>query len=333
MNHGFIDLESSGIFGVAGAVFENSSKGSVRGSGTLDLSLSSGVVFDGTLSPGLSPGILTVDGSMDVGTNTMIDIEIGGVTPGVDLDRLDLTGILGADGTLAASLVGPYQPAEGERFQVLTFDQLNGWFETVDLPPLMHLLEWNVDVGVHEVGLEVFCQGTQLGIQLVADRDPVSVGYEVIVEARVTNRSKVPATNVVVSNELPAELSYRADLSSPACTLIGSTVECSIASLPPGKSSIFVIAVEPVVAGPVDSTGWVSAWECDTDASDDGSTTTIGAVAAAPCDANDDLSIDADDVVAAVGHIFGQRADGNPDCRLANGVTADDLAAIIEASQ
>ena len=57
------------------------------------------------------------------------------------------------------------------------------------------------------------------------------------------------------------------------------------------------------------------------------------AVAAEPCDANFDLTVDPDDLVPAVGHIFGSPASGNPDCRLGNGVTADDLAAIIEASQ
>ena len=333
VNHGFIDIETDGVFGVTNAIFDNPPSGWVRGMGTLDLSQSSGVIFDGTLSPGLSPGILTIDGSMNVGTNTMIPIEIGGETPGSNLDRLDLTGTLGAAGSLAVLLDPPYQPSGGERYQILTFDQLNGWFEKVDLPQLMHLLVWDVDIDEHEVGLEVLCQGTQLGIELAVDRDPVSVGYEVIVQARVSNHSQVSATSVVVSNALPADLAFRPDLSSPECLLIGSTVECSILSLAPAASSDLQIAVEPVVAGPVDSIGLVSAWECDTDASDDQAMATIIAVAAVPCDANDDLSIDADDVVAAVGHIFGERADGNPDCRLADGITADDLAAIIEASQ
>ena len=83
----------------------------------------------------------------------------------------------------------------------------------------------------------------------------------------------------------------------------------------------------------MDNTGLVTAWECDTDATDDQATATIDVVAAEPCDANYDFSIDADDLAPAVGHIFGEIADGNPDCRLANGITADDLAAIIEASQ
>ena len=333
VNLGFIDLEAGGIFALTDAVFDNPFAGWIRGSGTLDLAEAAGVVFDGTLSPGLSPGVLTIDGSVDVGTNTMIAIEVGGEAPGSNLDRLDLTGTLGAGGALAVTLIDPYQPAGGERYQVLTFDHLNGWFDKVDLPQLLHMLEWNVDIGESEVGLEVVCEGTQLSIENAADRDPVSVGYEVIIQTGVHNHSLVTATDVVVSNVLPAELTFRADLSSQECVLIGATVECSIVSLAPAATWNPVIALEPVLAGQVDNTGWVGAWECDTDDSDDHAVVTIRVVAAEPCDANDDLSIDADDLVPAVGHIFGTTAAGNPDCRLAGGITADDLAAIIVASQ
>ena len=333
VNWGLIDLELGGILALTDAVFDNPSSGEVSGSGILDLTEVSGVTFDGTLSPGHSPGILTVDGSMDVGTNTRVEIEVGGVVPGSNLDRLDFTGNLGADGELDVALINPYHPVGGERYQVLTYDHLDGWFSKVTLPPLMHLLAWNVDVGEYEVGLEVVCQGTQVGIDFAADRNPVSLGYEVIYRARVSNSSQVTATDLVISNDLPAELSYRPDLSSSECVLVGSTVECHIASLAPATTWDFFIGAESILTGSVESTGLVDAWECDTDSSDDQATATTEVVAAEPCDANYDLSIDSDDLVPAVGHIFGERADGNPDCRLANGITADDLAAIIEASQ
>ncbi len=91
--------------------------------------------------------------------------------------------------------------------------------------------------------------------------------------------------------------------------------------------------MEPVAAGSYATTVGVAAWECDTDATDDQAVATVDVVAAEPCDANYDLGVDSDDLVPAVGHIFGVTAAGNPDCRLGNGITADDLAAIIEASQ
>ncbi len=262
-----------------------------------------------------------------------INIEVGGESPGFNLDRLDLTGALGANGALEVSLIGPFQPLGGERFQILVFDRLEGWFDKLSLPQLMHMLAWNVDVSGHEVGLEVVCHGTQLAIVLAADRDPVSVGHEVLLEVNVANFSSVLATDVVAGATLPPELTFRQDLSSPECGLIGAAVECSTPSLGPGASWHPVIAMEPVLSGMAVSGGWVDAWECDTDDSDDSATATIFAVAAMPCDANDDANIGAGDLVPAVKHIFGERAEGNPDCRLANGITADDLAAIIVASQ
>jgi len=332
-NVGLIEIEADGTFALTDAVFDSSSTGQISGSGLLDLTQADAFVFNGTLSPGLSPGILTIDGQIQEGPDAVIMIEVGGQSPGMNLDRLDVTGDLGADGALEVTLLGPYHPAGGESFQVLTFDHLNGWFAKVNLPQLMHLLTWDVNLGEHELVLEVSCEGTQLGIGVAADRNPVSIGHEFIYQTWVMNHSLVEATNIVVIDTLPPELMYRSDLSSPECVLVGSTVECSRASLAPMASWELFIAVEAVVAGSIDNTVWVGAWECDTDATDDQATASVETVAAEPCDANYDLAIDSDDLVPAVGHIFGEIADGNPDCRLANGITADDLAAIIEAGQ
>jgi uncharacterized repeat protein (TIGR01451 family) len=169
-------------------------------------------------------------------------------------------------------------------------------------------------------------------MDLAADRDPVSVGYEVVYLARVTNLSSVTATDLVVVDPLPPELAFRADLSSPECQLVGSTVECSLGSLAPAATWSLAIGVEPAVTGSLSNTTAVETWECDTFGGDNQAYEQIEVVAAAPCDANYDLAVTGDDLVPAVGHIFGVAAPGNPDCRLAGGITADDLAAIIDAS-
>ncbi len=97
-NFGFFDLESNGTLTMVDVAFDNPSSGQIRGSGILELKAASSVSFDGTLSPGFSPGILTVDGSLDPGANARLAIEIGGETPGSEHDRLDLTGAFGAGG-------------------------------------------------------------------------------------------------------------------------------------------------------------------------------------------------------------------------------------------
>jgi uncharacterized repeat protein (TIGR01451 family) len=332
VNYGLYEIHQGGGLYIVDAAFQNPPDGEVAGSGLFDISAADGVFFDGILSPGLSPGILDVAGSIALQPNARLPIEIGGETPGTELDRLDVSGSFGAGGTLDVSLIAPYHPFGGERFQIATFDQLSGWFSDVVLPPLSNLLGWQIDATTSDIGLQVVCQGTQIGMDLVADRDPVSVGYEVVYLARVTNLSSVAATDLVVLDTLAPELTFRPDLSSPECTLVGTTVECARDTLDPSAVWQLAIAVEPVVTGPVGNTSIVDAWECDTFVGDNQATALVDVVAAAPCDANYDLAVTGDDLDPAVGHIFGVDAPGNPDCRLAGGITADDLAAIIDAS-
>lgn len=332
INHGLYEIHEGGGLYIVHAAFQNPSDGEVAGSGVLDISDADGVFFDGTMSPGLSPGTFDVAGTIGFQPNAQLPIEIGGETPGVEHDRLDVSDTFGAGGTLDVSLIAPYHPFGGERFQIATFHQLSGWFSDVVLPPLSNLLGWQIDATSSDIGLQVVCQGTQVGIDLVADRDPVSVGYEVVYIARVSNLSSVAATDLVVLDTLAPELTFRPDLSSPECTLVGTTVECVRAALDPAAVWPLAIGVEPVVTGSVGTTSIVDTWECDTFVGDNQATAFVDVVAAAPCDANYDLAVTGDDLVPAVGHIFGVDAPGNPDCRLAGGITADDLAAIIDAS-
>jgi uncharacterized repeat protein (TIGR01451 family) len=313
--------------------FENQATAQITGSGQLDLSQATVLPFNGLLSPGSSPGILTVDGALEEGPDATVLIEIGGEIPGSSLDRLDVTGALTIDGLLDVDLLAPYHPVGGEQYQILTFDQSLGWFDSVDLPALQHMLYWDIVTSSQDVWLEVLCDGTQLGVVMTADNDPVSVGEDVTYHVIVTNHSTVTATGIVVTDVLPPELVFEQMLSSPECALVGSTVECNIAEMLTGSTWAFSIVAEAAVAGPIENTVTVESWECDIEPSNNQSTVTINAVLAEPCDSNYDLAIDSDDVESAVHHIFGQTAPGNPDCRQGGGVGADDVSAIIEECQ
>ncbi|HSN54857.1 MAG TPA: DUF11 domain-containing protein [Candidatus Sulfomarinibacteraceae bacterium] len=329
VNHGSWVIHEGGLIEIVGAVFETTASGRLSGGGLLDVDQAAAAVFAGELSPGLSTGIFDVEGSLGLLGDALVAIEIGGTTAGAGFDRLALTGTLAADGELSASLLKSYQPSQGDRFPILTFSQLAGWFETILLPPLPNSLTWFVDVQPSEVALEVLCSGTDLGVATAPDRDPVSVGYEMVYRVTVVNHSTVTATHLVVDIPLPAELLFRADLSSTECSLVGGAVECTRPELSPSASWQLDVGVEAVMTGTVASTASVAAWQCDTFAGNDQATALVEVVAAAPCDANYDLAVDSDDLEPSVGHIFGEDAPGNPDCRLGGGITADDLAAII----
>jgi uncharacterized repeat protein (TIGR01451 family) len=333
VNAGLVDIGLASTVSAENVSYHNQASAQVAGTGLLDLSQATVLPFNGQVSPGSSPGILTIDGVLGLGPTADILIEIGGKIPGSSHDRLDVTGPLTADGLLQVDLLGSYHPTGGEQFQILTSAQLHDWFQTVELPELQHMLIWDVLTQAGDVWLEVGCQGTQLAVEIMADKDPVSLGEILTYDVTVTNQSAVTATDIVVTDVLPVSLLFHQGQSSPECVLVGNTVECAVAALLPQSATSLSIVTEPVSTGSIDNSVNVEAWECDVDPSNNSALVSVQAVAAEPCDANYDLVIDSDDLEPAVHHIFGLTAPGNPDCRQGGGIGADDLAAIIEESQ
>ncbi|MEX1309499.1 MAG: hypothetical protein AB1Z65_03685 [Candidatus Sulfomarinibacteraceae bacterium] len=334
VNFGLVDLKTGGELTLTGAIFDNPEPGGLTGGGVLDLTAAApGSVFAGTLNPGSSPGIFTVQGDFTEGSSAQIVIEIGGTAPGAEVDRLDVTGTLSADGNIEVGLLHPYHPVGGEQFQVVTFDSLTGGFDSILLPPLQYLLTWDVVTTAQAIRLDVGCQGTQLGVDIVADNNPVSIGDDATFFLTVANLSSTAGTNVVVTDALPPNLVFNQPLSSPGCVAVGSSVECTIATLPAGAVWPITIVATAAVAGAVTNPVLVDSWECDVAPDDNLASVQIDVVAAVRCDANYDLSIDSDDVAASVDYIFGAAVPGNPDCRIGGGVTADDLAATIVVAQ
>jgi hypothetical protein len=112
--------------------------GYLTGTGTTfaDVAFIQGSVF----SPGHSPGQLTVDGTLRLGTaedqTSVTQIEIGGVTPGDGFDQIIQSGGDGVrlGGTLEVSVIDDFQYRlrNVDSFEILTSDQdVNGSFANV----------------------------------------------------------------------------------------------------------------------------------------------------------------------------------------------------------
>jgi fibronectin-binding autotransporter adhesin len=83
----------------------------------------------GTLSPGNSPGTLTVNGNFSQGPNGVFNVEI---LSAQDYSRLVVTGHASLDGTLHLTLASGFRPAPGESFTVLSARQgISGTFRTI----------------------------------------------------------------------------------------------------------------------------------------------------------------------------------------------------------
>jgi hypothetical protein len=100
----------------------------LQGSGTMPGSVSS----RGRVSPGQSPGVLTIDGDYTQEATGELLIEIGGLTPGTQYDQLHVTGAAALGGSLTVALVNGFMPRPGDRFQVTTYGSRTGVFETLN---------------------------------------------------------------------------------------------------------------------------------------------------------------------------------------------------------
>jgi len=105
-NGGMVEAESVEIY----------EGGTLNGdSGTI-----TGDVFNhGLVSPGASPGVMTIDGDYTQGADGSLLIEIAGTTVGTDYDQFIITGNATLDGTLILSFIEGFTPDNGDSFDFL----------------------------------------------------------------------------------------------------------------------------------------------------------------------------------------------------------------------
>ncbi|MGE0485284.1 MAG: choice-of-anchor tandem repeat NxxGxxAF-containing protein [Gammaproteobacteria bacterium] len=89
--------------------------------------------YEGSFAPGASPGWVIDQGNVNFGVGHRLEMELAGLTPGLEHDRLSVDGTLGLDGTLALILLDGYQPRAGDRFDLLDWGTLIGTFVDIDL--------------------------------------------------------------------------------------------------------------------------------------------------------------------------------------------------------
>ena len=113
------------------------------GTGTLQTDLTN----SGTVSPGNSPGTITVSGGYTQESSGTLAIELGGTTPDTEHDQLVVTGAATLGGTLDVTLINDFSPELGDSFTIMTYGSQTGSFATVNLPDLEPGLKWGVSVG------------------------------------------------------------------------------------------------------------------------------------------------------------------------------------------
>lgn len=105
--------------------------GDLLGSGTIV----GNVKNSGQVKPGNSPGILTITGDFLQTASGVLDMEIGGLLPGLEYDVLSILGTATLGGALNIHFVNGYLPGLGETFSLLSFGSLIGGFDQISSDP------------------------------------------------------------------------------------------------------------------------------------------------------------------------------------------------------
>ncbi|RJP41446.1 MAG: hypothetical protein C4547_01715 [Phycisphaerales bacterium] len=115
----------------------------------------------GTVAPGLSPGVLTLEGDYEQESGGTLEIELAGRQQGTEYDHLIVTGAAMLDGTLDIRLIDGFEPQVGDTFQIMTFASNVGEFAEVITPcGFDFIVHYNPDdVTLEVTGLGLFPPG------------------------------------------------------------------------------------------------------------------------------------------------------------------------------
>jgi uncharacterized repeat protein (TIGR01451 family) len=217
--------------------------GALTGTGTV----AGTVANHATVSPGNSPGTLTISGDYVQSSGGTLEIQLGGTT---QYDRLLVGGSVTLDGTLDVTTTNGFTPAAGNAFQIMTFGSRVGQFAVMN--------------GLTGSGAVLAPAFRANALQLLANRLPVAdvgvgvtgptstlAGTQVIYTVTVSNNGPDPATNVAVTATASPGLTFSGN--SGACA---GSFPCTIATLSPGQQATIHTAwnIAPSATGAVQLT-------------------------------------------------------------------------------
>lgn len=139
----FLDTDATALFDG-----DYSGAGAITGEGT--------VVFNGEVSPGMSPASVQVAGNMVLSATSRTVMELGGIVPGTQHDHFDVGGDLSLGGILDVRLIdlgsGIFAPSIGDSFTLFSAQSIIGGFTAQELPTLAQGSRWELKLIVDDIG-------------------------------------------------------------------------------------------------------------------------------------------------------------------------------------
>jgi autotransporter-associated beta strand protein len=132
--------------------------GSLRGK----LTIQGSVTNSGTVAPGFSPEIINISGDYTQAPGGVLEIEIGGPTPGTQHDQLNIAGTASLAGRLEVPFIDRYMGSRSDEITFLSAAQVVGRFDQIVfenveiLSPNLHplVIQSRTDVRVIFLGSE-----------------------------------------------------------------------------------------------------------------------------------------------------------------------------------
>ncbi len=121
--------------------------GYLSGNGTIEGDVQN---TGGSVAPGTSLGLLTIDGTYDQGGGGTLEIEVASTDP-EDIDQFVITGAASYAGTLSFLCIDSFEPALEDSFIVTHSDTITGVFDTIDFPTVPGDLGVAVQYNEHDI--------------------------------------------------------------------------------------------------------------------------------------------------------------------------------------
>ena len=151
--------------------------------------------------------------------------------------------------------------------------------------PLLHLQPITLNV--------VSPTSADLSVTKTASPNPGQVGIPLSYRIVATNNGPAAATNVTVTDALPAGVTFVSSLATQGACSGTTTVTCNLGTLASGASAVVTITVTPTAQGQLANTATVTAGESDFDTANNSSsiTTFIQPAAASPSMTDPNLTV------------------------------------------
>ncbi len=243
--------------------------GTLSGNGTL---ISNVTNTGGSVTPGLSPGSLALSagaGSTGAYTQTAagdLSIEIGGLIPVTQHDRITVAGAAALDGTLTATLINGFNPSLGDAFTIVNCGSRTGAFTSLNLPVLPGL-SWQVVYGSTSVILNVTLPlPADVFIAKTDTPDPVLTSGPLTYTLTSGNNGPNPATGITVTDTLPSGVVFQtASGTGWSCGHSAGVVTCTRPSIALGAAPAITIGVLATAsAGLITNNATILTHETDT---------------------------------------------------------------------